>query len=165
MIRYLTLFLAISLAACSSNAPSVRVVGDLVGMQALSGEWAGEYIGTSSGRSGSISFRLDAGRDSAFGDVVMIPQGSSEPLRAADRAAGQMNARQPLVLAIRFVRVAGTTLSGRLEPYTIPGCSCTLNTTFTGEMKGDVIEGTYTTNGEPTAGVPQTGHWKVTRRH
>ena len=67
------------------------------------------------------------------------------------------------VLTIRFVRAEGGTISGSLDPYHAPDCSCILTTTFRGELRGDVIEGTFTTAGDPMA-ERQPGRWRVTRR-
>ena len=37
------------------------------------GEWVGEYSSAETGRVGSIVFTLAAGRDTAAGDVMMVP--------------------------------------------------------------------------------------------
>ncbi|NIP81707.1 MAG: hypothetical protein GWM90_21815, partial [Gemmatimonadetes bacterium] len=48
------------------------------------------------------------------------------------------------VLTITFVRSAGGTVFGRLDPYNDPVCGCEMRTTFTGRVKGNLVEGTYT---------------------
>ena len=58
------------LAGCAGNPSPVPVVGTASDVRALSGEWAGEYRSPETGRTGSITFKLAAGRDTAFGDVL-----------------------------------------------------------------------------------------------
>jgi len=66
------LFPALLLAgACTYHGTPVPVVGDT---RSLSGEWEGTYSSEQTGRSGSIMFHLKAGTDSAWGDVLMIPE-------------------------------------------------------------------------------------------
>jgi hypothetical protein len=49
-----------------------------------------------------------------------------------------------------------------LDAYRDPDCECPVQTTFTGIVNGDTIDGTFTTRGPPsTAG--QTGSWRVKR--
>ena len=66
------------------------------------------------------------------------------------------------MLTIRFVRVAGGTVNGTLEPYADPLTGTRLVTTFTGQLKGNTITGTYTT--QLGTGGTQTGRWTVERR-
>jgi hypothetical protein len=66
------------------------------------------------------------------------------------------------VLSIAFVRISGGDVTGTLDPYTDPECQCTVQTTFTGKLRGNTIEGTFVTRG-PSA-REQAGRWKVTRR-
>ena len=40
---------------------------------------------------------------------------------------------------------------------------CTLTTTFRGTLKGDVIEGTFRSEGSGMSHIPQTGRWRVKR--
>lgn len=155
--------LTLGLGACASVPAPVPVVGDAADLGRLAGEWGGEYQGQTSGRSGSIVFKLAAGADTAFGDVVMIPRERRESrLPVQDPSAGLPMARTPEVLSIAFVRAADGGLSGRLTPYRDPDCDCLLITRFQGRFRGDVIEGTFTST--PAAGgATQTGTWKVKR--
>lgn len=75
---------------------------------------------------------------------------------------GPLELRSSQVLRIAFVRVAGGNVTGTLDPYTDPECQCTVQTTFTGTLRGNTIEGTFVTRGP----LPreQTGRWRVTRR-
>jgi hypothetical protein len=150
------------LCACASNPAPVPVTGAKADLQALVGEWTGEYRSVETGRSGSILFKLDAGSDTANGDVVMVPRESGMSHDDAVRVAMTRQAANQ-VLTIRFVRIAGTTVSGAIDPYPSPDCSCELLTVFRGELKGNRMEGTFRTthSGEPT--LTQEGTWWATR--
>jgi len=152
------------LAACAANQPPVPVVGSAADIAALTGEWVGEYSSAASGRSGSISFTLRAAGDSAFGDVVMIPAGWGRPLAPwrNETAATPTPRVQPEVLTINFVRVEGCCVSGTLVPYADPETGARLVTAFTGQLRGNTIEGTYTTR--LPSGETQTGRWTVQRK-
>ncbi|HEX9611740.1 MAG TPA: hypothetical protein VF978_07605 [Gemmatimonadales bacterium] len=150
------------LAACSGRQAPVPLVGTAGDVQALVGEWAGEYSSNETGRSGSISFTLAAQGDTAHGDVVMIPSGWNRPLQPYRDEARPMDRPLPEVLTISFVRVSGDEVSGELAPYRDPECGCALHTRFVGQLRGDVIEGTYLTrHGE----LPQDlrGRWSAKR--
>lgn len=175
MFRSKTVFLCllpIALAGCSASQPSVPMVGPAAEVSALIGEWSGDYSSGESGRAGSISFTLRATSDSAFGDVVMIPSASGIPLqpwRAQDtgqqpgqQPTGANQAPQSTVLKIRFVRVEQGKVSGSLDPYADPQTGARLHTTFSGEIKGNSIAGSYSTM--LPSGETQTGRWSVERR-
>jgi len=54
-------------------------------------------------------------------------------------------------------------LSGEIEPYTDPLCSCLVRTSFLGRLEGTRFEGTYTTRG--TAREYQSGgRWSAQRK-
>ena len=164
--RTLHAALAALVTACAAaHQPPVPIAGTAGDMAALAGQWEGSYSSASTGRSGSISFTLSAGNDSAFGDVIMIPRGWGRPLQAWNGQAPAGSEAQPraAVLTINFVRVAGGRVTGRLAPYADPESGAPLATTFEGQLSRDAIEGTYTTLGAGS-GVAQTGQWKVTRR-
>ena len=131
---------------------------------ARAGEWSGEYSSGESGRSGSITFTLRSAGDSAFGDVVMIPSGLGRPVKPYNEGqiAEPSSASPTTVLTIRFVRVEQGRVSGTLDPYADPQTGERLFTTFVGDLKGNAIEGTYTTRLQ--SGVTQTGRWSVLRR-
>lgn len=156
--------LILGCAGCSTAPAPVPVVGTPADLGLLAGEWGGDYQGETSGRSGSIVFKLAAGADTAFGDVVMIPhERREERLPVHDPSAGLPTPRTPEVLSIAFVRAAGGGVSGRLTPYRDPECDCVLITRFEGRIQGDVIEGTFLSTRAQGDGT-QTGTWKVTRR-
>jgi len=156
-----------ALSACTPTpTPPVPLAGTPGDVAALAGQWEGSYSSAATGRSGSISFALSAKGDSAFGDVIMIPRGLGRPLQALDRegATGAAGAQpRSAVLTINFVRVAGGRVTGALAPYADPETGARLSTTFEGRLRGDLIEGTYSTRAAGS-GDPQTGQWRVTRR-
>ena len=76
----LALALALTSAACAATVPSIRLEGTPADLSQLVGTWTGEYISdTSLDRGGSIVFRLQAGDERAFGDVLMTRQGARHP--------------------------------------------------------------------------------------
>ena len=154
---------ALTAAACTARQASVPLVGAAADVNALVGQWAGEYSSTETGRSGTISFTLRAVGDTARGDVVMIPRGWNRPLQPwRDATVRPMEQPSAEVLTIRFVRVTGNEVSGELAPYRDPGCGCALYTRFVGRLQGDMIEGTFTTlQGEDAR--EQRGTWSAQR--
>ena len=155
--------LAVLAAACGgSSAEPVPVVAGELDMAQLHGEWRGEYEAPSVGRNGSIVFRLEAGADTALGDVVMIPRDLGRPLEPAEIESQPEQERSTAeVLRIAFVRIEGGRVSGTLQPYQDPECRCPVNTTFTGRLKGDVIEGEF--EAVRGGGEVFTGTWRVQR--
>ena len=159
----LSLLLAALATACVSSPAPVPVVGAAVDLALLAGEWSGTYESPATERRGTIIFNLDAGRDTAHGDVTMIPRGWTQPLGPAqDPAAVARDAPIPEVLKIRFVRLEGGKLSGTLDPYRDPDSGGAVYTTFTGTLKDDIIEGTFTAR--PADGRPYNGTWRATRK-
>ena len=145
---------------CAYQATPVPVTGDIA---LLEGEWEGGYASQETGRTGSILFRLAAGTDSAFGDVVMVPA-RSDPVRiptVPERMpdAGPKAAR---VLAISFVRCEDGNVTGRLEPYDDPETGERVLTTFEGRLLRKHFEGTFSSFYE-TSGRRISGTWSVQR--
>ena len=155
---------AFALSACGASHTPVPLVGPSSDVTALTGEWTGEYSSGESGRSGSITFTLRPAGDTAFGDVVMIPTGLGRPVKpySEEPVAGSNTPSPTTVLTIRFVRVEQGRVSGTLDPYADPQTGERLFTTFTGELKGNTIEGMYTTRLQ--TGTTQTGRWSVQKR-
>jgi hypothetical protein len=156
--------LAGTLLACASKPTPVTVSGDAGDRASLAGKWTGEYASSVTGRTGSIVFNLSPAGDAANGDVVMIPSGYGKALSRYDRTTttAMQNTDNSQVLTIRLVRVAGDTVSGVLDAYRDPQCDCPVETTFTGRLLGNSIEGTFITRGS-TSVAPQTGTWRVKR--
>ncbi|MFL5488462.1 MAG: hypothetical protein ACJ8AJ_08255 [Gemmatimonadaceae bacterium] len=154
--------------ACASKPTPITVTGDSGDRASLAGKWTGEYNSPATGRSGSIVFNLSPSGEAATGDVVMIPRGYGKALmpyggvNTTGGAAAMQNTTSSQVLTIKLVRVSGDTVSGVLDAYRDPQCDCPVQTTFTGKLNGDTIEGTFATNGSQT-NAPQTGTWRVKR--
>jgi hypothetical protein len=138
----LLLAVVLTASACGGSSKQVPVQGSENQLAAIAGDWEGEYKGDESGRTGPIHFTLAVGRHTADGTVVMSGQ---TPLQ------------------IRFVSVeGGDNVSGTIEPYTDPSCSCEVQTEFVGTRNGNRIEGTFTTKATQSGAV-QHGSWGVTR--
>lgn len=155
--------LVASLIACGGYQAPVPVVGQEGDVSRLAGEWFGEYSSGESGRSGSITFKLTAGSDTATGDVVMSPRYNARPQAGQVQPTGPATPGTIQTLSINFVRVTGGQVSGSLAPYTDPTCGCTLRTTFVGRLRADTLAGTYTSLHEQSREV-QRGQWQVVRQ-
>jgi hypothetical protein len=166
-----------SLAGCRSTpppSPAVPVLGSGSAKARLVGKWEGEYHSAETGRSGTIVFEFKG--DVARGDVLMLPKGATEPLRPAhpesaasasqakpDGAAIDETLRNMQVLSIRFIETSEGALTGVLDPYIDPNCLCEVQTSFNGVIRGDRIDGSFTS--KAVAGGPEvTGQWSVKRR-
>lgn len=149
-------------AACSANPSPVPVIGAEADVSALAGEWVGEYRSPEAGRSGSISFKLEAGRDTAFGDVLMIPAGQETGAAGRARTTDALRSA-PRALMIRFVRVSGNSISGSIDPYQSPDCGCILFTTFHGTIEGNRISGELLIRHSAQDAPPQRGTWWAER--
>ena len=165
---FLTSLAAVALA-CATKPTPVTVTGEPADKASLAGRWSGEYQSASTGRSGSIVFNLSSTGEAASGDVVMIPRGYGKALERFDQTgatgvtgASAQNTNNSQVLTIKLVRVLGDSVSGVLDAYRDPECNCAVETTFTGRINGDAIDGTFTTRGSQS-NAPQTGTWRVRR--
>lgn len=149
-------------SACATITARVPVEGPSV--TELIGDWEGVYSSRETGRSGSILFRLHALADTAQGTVFMESRPSDEPANTGVVRVPE-SARTPAAtpLFIRFVRVRDLEVRGILEPYRDPQCGCLLNTEFIGRIDGDVIEGTFKSEGEGFHHLPASGEWRVKR--
>lgn len=153
-----------AVAGCAS-APPIPLQGSPPALIALAGEWDGTYTSRDTGRSGSIWFKLIAGEDHAHGDVLMTPRGRTEPYHRYP-PSGWPRAERPAdltqVLTIQFVHASDGTVGGLLEPYWDPDCQCEAITTFRGRLRGDRLEGTFSTRLGLTDQA--TGRWVAHRR-
>ena len=153
----------LALVGCRYNPSLVPLEGSSGDIARLAGTWDGEYSSVESGRTGSITFTILAGKDTALGDVVMIPE-HGQPLHATD-AGTQMHrehSRSAELLRVTLIRIQGGVIRGELEPYIAPDCKCSVSTEFRGSPVGDRIDGQYVTRGPN--GLLQEGRWSVTRR-
>ncbi|HEY0672712.1 MAG TPA: hypothetical protein VGD27_10610 [Longimicrobiales bacterium] len=150
--------IGVTLCACATAQPTpVPVTGNTA---ALAGKWEGEFVSNDGTERGTIVFDLQAGKDTAYGDVLMVPRewrGLHNPWER-ERAEHA----HPELVAIRFVNIMGNTIRGTLEPQRDPVCGCTLRTVFDGTLRGDAIDGIYRTTHLNT-GETRDGTWKVRR--
>jgi hypothetical protein len=164
-IFLLGLLLSAAISSCKSTSPSPAfpVIGSGSARAQLTGRWEGEYRSAATGRRGTIVIEFGRG-DVAHGDVLMMPEGSSESLHPAhpegvDQTLGKMQ-----VLKIRFIETSEGALTGVLEPYVDPGCLCEVQTSFNGVIRGDRIEGSFTSKPVVSGPPETTGEWSVQRR-
>lgn len=167
VLSLVSIALAFALCSCSGSPPPIPVLGTPEATAALVGTWSGEYSSSMTQRHGDISFSLTARADTAYGDVLMQPRrathggASGETAPRADASASQGLAAQSLKVA--FVRAAGDSVYGRLDPYLDPDCQCRLDTRFAGRLKGDVIEGRYESRRFETGEIVE-GTWRLERK-
>ncbi len=128
--------------ACGGGQKDVEIKGKDTEMVNIAGNWAGDYKGNESGRTGTVKLSLELGRHTAEGEVFM--EGST-PLK------------------IQFIEVAGGQLKGTMSPYTDPNCQCEVETSFLGTVSGDSISGMFETKVGATGQI-QTGTWQVVRQ-
>jgi hypothetical protein len=162
MTRILGALVLVALVACQYHPTPVTLQGEATSIASIRGDWSGEYWSASSERRGTMSFTIAATADSAFGDVIMLtPLGQQlRPVDAGDQH--RLHSASAQALRIDFVRVGGGMVSGTLEPYIAPDCNCQVSTTFTGNVLGDTIRGTFVTNGRQ--GGNRDGMWMMARR-
>jgi hypothetical protein len=129
-------------AACGGAVSQIEVKGKDPDLATIAGDWEGNYQGIDNPRSGEIRFSLELGRHTADGEVLM--KGSTKPL------------------AIEFIAVQANQISGSIQPYTEPSCSCQVHTEFVGTVDGNKIDGTFTTKVAAT-GHEMHGTWEVDR--
>jgi len=152
-------------AACGgSPAQPIPIQGSPAEIASLVGEWDGTYESDDGARRGSIDFHLQAPHDTAYGELVMVPQGWGRPLQSHDGRLDQMpDPGIPRALEIRFVRVDRGEVSGEVQRYYDPACECGKITTFRGRLKGNTLRGRYRSYREQ-GGPPDTGDWRVDRK-
>lgn len=149
-------------SACATITGRVPVEGPSV--TELIGDWDGVYSSRETGRSGTILFRLHALDDTAQGTVFMEAKPSDEPVNTGGvRVPEAAHASASTPLYIKFVRVRDLEVRGVLEPYRDPQCGCLLKTEFIGRIEGNVITGTFRSEGEGFHHLPATGEWRVKR--
>jgi hypothetical protein len=152
--------LAVLAAACAvqpTPEPTPRQGADLAGMN---GYWIGEYVSAETGKTGAITLTIRSSPDSAIGDIVLAPHGSS-PFVAADIATHQKHAASPEVLRIAFRPVRGGIVEGLVEDYFSTDCSCFVTTVLQATPSKDRMAGEYVTSNP--AGLRQQGKWSVER--
>ena len=162
----LALTTAVSLSCGPRRYEPIEVSASDFDLMPLVGRWSGNYASNTTGRSGSITFTLQAGEASAYGDIVMIPRGPARSAVPLDQHLVGADASGTVreILTIHFVRKEGNKVIGVLDPYRDPDCGCKVITTFEGEFHGrGAIEGTFTTKSPEVEQPRAAGEWKVTR--
>jgi hypothetical protein len=154
---------AVVTAGCATLSPiPIPVFGRRGDVDALAGEWRGEYSSVESGRSGTITFSLKVAADTAHGEVIMMPTWMNNSLTSNEARTGEPR-RVPQLLTVNFVRIDGGGIRGPLDTYTDPDCMCPMRTVFTGRLvNAKTLEGTY----ESVTTDPRTpihGRWTATR--
>jgi hypothetical protein len=152
-----------SAAGCGRVITMIPIRGDAPSVAQLAGDWEGTYDSPESGRSGTIRFHLQAGKDTASGEIIMVPNNVASGSGWENSTAVRTTSAGSELLTIRFVEVANGEVRGTLDPYRDPDCGCGLTTTFRGRLAGDVIEGTFDSKGDGFFHVPTSGTWRVTR--
>jgi len=157
-----TFIALVALAACTYHPLRFPMYGAADDRTRLAGEWVGEFEGARAGRSGSISFRLEAGRDSANGEVSVLASymGNAQPMRYDERGPFH-RVGTGTTLRIRHVSVGASIVEGSLEPFRDAECDCMVTTWFRGEVHGDSIVGGFVSRG---GSMTRRGEWRMSRR-
>lgn len=161
MKRLANLTLVLVAAACAWKSTPVTMLGPKDDIAGLTGEWFGEYRSDAAQRSGTIWFKLDAVRDTAFGDVLMIPRDRMMPPQPS---APEVWRDHSQVLTIKFVRVEAGRVTGAIDPYPSPDDGTMLLTVFRGLLKGDRVEGEFVILDSVNDRPPRQGTWWATRK-
>jgi len=148
------------LTACTYRPSSFPVYGAADDRSPLTGDWSGEFESAHPGWNGSISIQLEPGRDSARGDVSLVPL-------YVGRETGYREYRLDTpgsggaALRVRYVRARAPIVEGELEPFHDRDCDCMVTTMFRGIVRGDSITGHYVSRGRWTT---RQGAWRMNRR-
>ena len=165
MNRTIAFIAAVGTAAtigCARRPPGIELASSDFDLNALVGQWRGNFSSAQTGRTGTIAFNLNAGESAASGNVVMFPKPDS--LLTPEEREEATNVPDRTVLKIHFLRKEGGSINGGLDPYLDPACDCIVTTFFTGSFTDPAtIEGTYTTVRSTPGHDIVSGKWKVTR--
>jgi hypothetical protein len=151
------------LASCAPARSAVPVSGPPAELRGLAGAWSGEYLLPEVDRSGSITFTLSLDGYEATGDVVMSPRASVVGPHIDGEAPHRIRTAPTAEhLTITFVRVSAGRVRGTIDSYRDPDCGCPVQALFTGEVRGDRVEGEVEVVGPP-GHQTRTGRWWVVR--
>ena len=156
-MRFPIFFVLVAAAGCKATVTPVPVQGTV---DQLVGEWSGDYYSTETGRRGSILFRLEAGKDTANGDVLLTPEVNYTAPPKTDEPWWKTSSQ---VLRISFVRCDVDEVSGWMQPYLDPETGELTSAEFTGSIRRDTLRGRYVAIGEATK-KRTTGTWTVVRQ-
>ena len=163
-MRLVGVILLATVAGCAPMPP-VALQATPADLELLAGDWEGEYESAALGRRGKVEFRLKAGTDEAFGDVLMVPRGEQTPYQSRPYPTPQGAQSMPSaeLLTIRFIRASNGGVTGRLDRYWDPDRGCFAHSAFTGTVGRGVVEGMFKTTFECGAGEA-SGTWTVRRK-
>lgn len=163
LVRLITLAL-LALAACRPAPPGapVPVEGPAPELVELAGSWSGSYRNARGGGHGTIAFDLQAGSDTARGQVEMT-FAPALALYGDEAAAGTPPRRPCTTIDIAVVRVEDGGIRGTLAPYWNPACDCRVVSVFEGRRTGERIGGTFVTRRDGGEAVLSSGRWQVER--
>ncbi len=162
--KFAVLFAVLAATTCAYNPPPAPIAGDPETIGFLAGEWAGEYASEDTGRHGNIFFRLQAGADTAQGEIIMARNYEfyEEEYRSPVDFEQPAVIQAPPLVSINFVRGSGPWVYGALDEYRDPECGCMVQTTFTGRIDRDQIKGQFKTT-HPGSDLVDVGTWSVRR--
>lgn len=129
-------------SACSSNLKQVPVEADQNTRVGLSGVWAGVLQGENADK-GQISFQLQTGHHTATGGVKMYDKNGVK------------------MVPMDSVQVKNGNFVGKTKAFRSADCDCLVTTEFRGLVKGDVIDGTFTSVDDK--GNERQGSWALYR--
>ena len=99
--------------------------------------------------------------DSAVGDLVLLPRGST-PLLAVDVAGHVAKGISIEVLHLAFTRVNGGMVEATVEPFFSPDCACAVTMVLQATVAKNQIAGEFVlTSGRD---MRQQGRWSVERQ-
>lgn len=147
--------------SCGARRPQIPVYASPVDLTLLAGEWSGEYL-VRGDRSGYIVFRLEAGTDTARGEVLMYPEAAGPRGAFAGETEEARTYTGPTTIPVRFVWTERGQVLGELAPYRDPHYGTTLHTSFQGNWENEVIDGRFQSR-ESGGRVVQEGWWRIVR--
>ena len=161
-IVFMLAALTATATACARSTPGIELASSDFDLQPLVGQWRGSSTSSQTGRIGTIAFTLRAGESAASGGVVLFPKPDS--LLTPQERETMENVSDRTVVKIHFIRKEGGTVSGELDPFPDPECSCMATTKFQGSFTdANTIEGNFTTVPTTPGGRVTGGRWKVSR--
>lgn len=167
-MRILTAYAGVGLLVLGVGCapmPTVALQATPGDLEILAGEWVGEYESAALGRRGRIEFKLKAGTDEAYGDVLMVPRGNRTPYqpRGYEDADPPSSMPKSELLTIKFIRASNGSIAGTLDRYWDPDRNCFANTAFNGFVGAGTVEGTFKTKFECGTGE-STGTWTANKK-
>lgn len=151
----------VAFTACTYYPANFPIYGTTDERARLAGDWEGEFDDSRAGGGGSISFRLEAGRDSASGDVTLLASHIGNAQLGYETRVPTARTATRTTLRIGYASVGASLVEGILEPFRDPECDCMVDTSFRGELRGDSIVGRYVSRRGWTM---RRGEWRMSRR-